>query len=180
MDDIVKQAMVKWPNVPHAYGWLGLDARGHWYLRDARAQALGGFASGAPGAKGSRIEHQKLIEFIQRNYQADEAGRWFFQNGPQRVFVELEVTPWIWRLAPDGAVSAHDGRPAAVREVFTDEAGRVFLRTDLGFGLVHTQDVPWVADAVEAGRWHPRPVVAADLAAREGYVSSPQAASAAG
>ena len=41
MDDIVKQAMAKWPNVPHAYGWLGLDARGNWYLRDAEVQALG-------------------------------------------------------------------------------------------------------------------------------------------
>lgn len=29
MDDIVKQAMVKWPNVPDCYGWLGLDARGN-------------------------------------------------------------------------------------------------------------------------------------------------------
>ena len=28
MDDIVKQAMAKWPNVPHCYGWLALDARG--------------------------------------------------------------------------------------------------------------------------------------------------------
>jgi hypothetical protein len=30
MDDIVKQAMAKWPNVPACHGWLGLDARGHW------------------------------------------------------------------------------------------------------------------------------------------------------
>ena len=176
MDDIVKQAMAKWPNVPHAYGWLGLDARGHWYLRDAAAQAQGSFASGAPGAKGSLVEHQKLIDFIQRNYQADDAGQWFFQNGPQRVFVELEATPWIWRMAPDGAVSAHDGRRAEVREVLTDELGHVFLRTDLGFGLVHTQDVALVADAIEAGRWRPQQVTAAELPAREGYVTSPQAA----
>ena len=39
MDDIVKQAIAKWPNVPHCYGWLGLDARGDWYLRDDRTQA---------------------------------------------------------------------------------------------------------------------------------------------
>ncbi len=25
MDAIVEQAMRKWPNVPHCYGWLGLD-----------------------------------------------------------------------------------------------------------------------------------------------------------
>ena len=108
MDDIVKQAMAKWPNVPHAYGWLGLDARGNWYLRDAAAQALGGFASGVPGAKGALLQHEALMAFIQRNYLADEAGQWFFQNGPQRVFVELEATPWVWRVAADGAVSTQD------------------------------------------------------------------------
>ena len=40
--------MAKWPNVPHCYGWLGLDARGHWFMLDDRTQALGSFASGAP------------------------------------------------------------------------------------------------------------------------------------
>ncbi|MCD6666313.1 MAG: DUF2946 family protein, partial [Hydrogenophaga sp.] len=28
MDEIVKAAMAKWPQVPACYGWLGLDARG--------------------------------------------------------------------------------------------------------------------------------------------------------
>ncbi|MFB0914815.1 MAG: DUF2946 family protein, partial [Burkholderiaceae bacterium] len=28
MDDLVKQAMAKWPNVPNCFGWLGLSARG--------------------------------------------------------------------------------------------------------------------------------------------------------
>ena len=41
MDDIVRAAMVKWPNVPDCFGWLGLDARGNWYMRDDRAQACG-------------------------------------------------------------------------------------------------------------------------------------------
>ena len=35
-DDIVKAALKKWPNVPHCYGWLALDARGDWYMRDDR------------------------------------------------------------------------------------------------------------------------------------------------
>ena len=175
MDDIVRQAMAKWPNVPSAYGWLGLDARGNWYLRDEQAQAAGAFASGRPGAKGALVQLEKLVDFIQRNYEVDEAGRWFFQNGPQRVFVELEATPWIWRVAADGSVTAHDGRPAQVHAVFTDEQGRVYLRTDRGFGLVHTQDVGGVADAVEAGRWTPQAVQAAELPVREGYVPSPQA-----
>jgi hypothetical protein len=28
MDDIVKAALLKWPNVPHCTGWLALDGRG--------------------------------------------------------------------------------------------------------------------------------------------------------
>ena len=44
MDELVKQAMAKWPNVPHCYGWLGLSARGNWYMRDDAAQAAGPFA----------------------------------------------------------------------------------------------------------------------------------------
>src|SRR5204862_7437856 len=86
MDDIVRQAIAKWPNVPHCYGWLGLDARGNWYMRDDRTQAAGPFASN----KGSLLKHEKLVDFIHRNYEHDERGQWFFQNGPQRVYVELE------------------------------------------------------------------------------------------
>ena len=178
MDDIVRQAMAKWPNVPHCHGWLGLDARGNWYLRDAEAQALGAFASGVPGARGSLLRLEKLIDFIQRNYEADAGGQWYFQNGPQRVYVELEATPWIWRVQPDGAVLSHTGRPAQVREVLTDEAGRLYLATGLGFGLVHTQDVGAAAEALEQGRWGPRAVgeVRADeLPARFAFVRSPQA-----
>ena len=81
MDEIVEAALRKWPNVPHCHGWLGLDARGDWYLRDERAQAAGPF----PTVRGSLIEHAKLREFIARNYACDEAGCWYFQNGPQRV-----------------------------------------------------------------------------------------------
>lgn len=174
MDDIVRQAMVKWPKVPDCYGWLGLDARGNWYMRDDRAQAAGAFDSGRPGAKGSLLRHDKLIEFIQRNYAADPQGRWYFQNGPQRVFVELEATPWIWRVDGDGTVRAHSGQLARVQCCVLDEAGRVYLQTELGFGLVHTQDVGLAAEQVESGRWEPQEEAAAELPARYGYVRSPQ------
>ena len=49
MDDIVRQAIAKWPNVPDCYGWLGLDARGNWYMRDDRVQAPGVSGAGHPG-----------------------------------------------------------------------------------------------------------------------------------
>lgn len=178
MDDIVKQALAKWPNVPDCYGWLGLDARGNWYMRDDRAQAAGPFAHGSLASKGSLLKHEKLIDFIQRNYSADAKGQWFFQNGPQRVYVELEATPWIWRIDRDPAgafvVTSHAGSPAKVTQCVLDESGRVYLETDLGFGLVHTQDVSLAADAVETGLWVPQQVAASELAGRFGYVTSPQ------
>ena len=176
MDDIVKQAMAKWPNVPDCYGWLGLDARGNWFMRDDQAQSLGSFASGIAGAKGSRLQHAKLIEFIQRNYAVDSAGQWFFQNGPQRVYVELEATPWVWRVADDFRISAHDGRPAQWLHAGVDERGWLYCETSLGFGLVHTQDVAAAAEAIEQGLWTVSDLRLRDLPQRYGYVCSPQQA----
>ena len=173
MDDIVKQALAKWPNVPDCYGWLGLDARGHWYMRDDRAQALGPFAGGTPQSKGSQLRHEKLIDFIGRKFQADSSGQWYFQNGPQRVYVELEATPLIWRVEADASVHDHTGRPARVQRCLLDELGRLYLETDTGFGLVHTMDMVQAADAVEAGLWVPQDVTFPDLPARYGYCLSP-------
>ncbi|MET0541480.1 MAG: DUF2946 family protein [Variovorax sp.] len=176
MDDIVKQAIAKWPNVPHCYGWLGLDARGNWYLRDDRTQAAGPFAK----SRGSLLEHAKLIDFIQRNYEHDEAGQWFFQNGPQRVYVELEAAPLVWRIAEgDFTVTAHTGVAAEPTACLMDEAGKLYLVADAGLGLVHTQDVGVAAEAIEQGRWQPEDVLAADLPSRFGHVMSPAAVHAA-
>ncbi|MCE1190526.1 MAG: DUF2946 family protein [Acidovorax sp.] len=169
MDDIVKQALAKWPHVPYCYGWLGLDARGHWYLRDEVAQAAGPFVQ----SKGSLLRHEKLLEFIGRNYEPDSQGQWFFQNGPQRVYVELENTPWVWRIQPDFSIVSQTGRSTAVTDCLLDGEGRVYLVSPLGVGLVHTLDVPWAAEAVEAGRWLPQAVDAAQLPARYGFVRSP-------
>jgi len=175
MDDIVKQAMAKWPNVPDCYGWLGLDARGNWYMRDDQAQALGPFDGGAPGAKGSELRHDKLIDFIARNYASDARGCWYFQNGPQRVFVELQTTPLIWRLQADGSVQDHIGRGAHVRQSWLDESDHLYLEADRGFGLVHSQDMHQAAEAVEQGLWLPQDVMRAQLPALFGFVRSPQA-----
>ncbi len=175
MDDIVRQALAKWPSVPHCWGWLALDARGQWWLRDERAQAAGPFTGGDPAARGDLLRHDKLVEFIGRNYECDAAGAWFFQNGPQRVYVELEATPWIWRVGDDLSVSSHTGRAAHVAQCFTDEAGRVYLATDLGPGLVHSLDVALAAEAIEAGRWPLGDTLAqADIAAHFGFVRQPQ------
>lgn len=175
MDEIVKAALKKWPDVPDCYGWLALDARGDWYLRDAAVQAAGPF----PRAKGSRLEHDRLREFIGRNYERDPRGCWFFQNGPQRVFVELEAAPWVWRLQARPGVSpllrAHTGQAAEFQSALIDESGRLFVATDLGLGLVHTLDMEAAADAIELGQWSVANVLAAELAKRFGDCLSPQA-----
>jgi hypothetical protein len=101
MDEIVAQALQKWPNVPHCYGWLALDARGHWRMRDQRTQD-----NDLPGDK---IMHAALIGFIQRNVDCDAQGRWYFQNGPQRVYVDLALTPYIARTDPQHGFSLHTG-----------------------------------------------------------------------
>ena len=175
MDEIVKQAMAKWPHVPHCYGWLGLDARGDWYLRDAATQAAGPFAQ----AKGERIEHEKLRAFITRNYSVDARGCWFFQNGPQRVYVELETSPVVWRLDAQRQVQAPNGEVVQATQCLTDEAGHVYLlaswQAQPVLGLVHSLDVPAVAQALEQGAWPLESVTAQVLAQRYPFVRSPQA-----
>src|SRR5690606_3719308 len=97
------QPMAKWPNVPHCHGWLRLDARGAWRMRDERAQAL--------DLPGDRIAHPALLNFINRNYTRDDSGAWYFQNGPQRVYVDLEATPYIARTDPEHGFILHTGVP---------------------------------------------------------------------
>lgn len=181
MEPIVEQALRKWPNVPHCYGWLALDARGDWYVRDDQAQAAGPF----PRVKGHRVVQRKLIEFIGRNYAADGAGNWFFQNGPQRVYVELEAAPWVWRLhiepdvgtafPPCGAptIHGHTGRAARFESAWLDGDGRLFVATDIGLGLVHTLDTECAADAVLAHRWQPGEMPFDAMPQRFGYRLKP-------
>ena len=170
MDELVQQAMRKWPNVPHCYGWLGLDERGDWYMRDDAVQQQGSFAQ----AKGSKLSHTKLIEFIQRNYACDEQGQWYFQNGPQRVYVELMAAPFVWRIQSDLTVTDHLGRPQTVQACILDEVGRVYLNTAQGLGLVHTLDVGLAAQALEQGWWIAQEKSASELALEHGFVKSPQ------
>jgi hypothetical protein len=129
MDDIVKQAMAKWPNVPNCYGWLALDARGHWRLRDQRTQDL--------DLPGDRLAHAALIAFINRNYARDERGCWFFQNGPQRVYVNLETAPYISTVAGDGVLTLHTGAPLERIDeaLMTRDGALILVRDDVAAQL---------------------------------------------
>lgn len=175
MDDIVKAALKKWPNVPDCYDWLALDARGDWYMRDDRIQHAGPF----PLVKGSLINHDKLKAFIQRNYASDERGCWFFQNGPQRVYVTLEATPHVFgiRLNDAGAydIASHTDQVVnQVNAVFTDEWGRLFLETDMGVGIVRSPDMVVAADAIDALAWNVDERQFSTVPTQYGYVLRPE------
>ena len=161
--------MAKWPSVPDCYGWLGLDARGDWYMRDDATQAQGPF----PVAKGSRLRHDKLIEFIGRNYDADAQGRWFFQNGPQRVFVELECTPHIVRIQPDLGLSLHTGVPWQAHQAWLDEQGYLYVSDLHRVARVHTQDMVTAPDWLQVHGIQPQAVLAARLPEQFKYVPHP-------
>ena len=123
MDPSVIAAMTKWPNVPDCRGWLSLDRRGQWRLQ------------------GSPVVHAGLVEFIGRNYACDESGNWFMQNGPQRVWVELAATPWIFRLQ-DGLFVTHTGASAGeVEAAWLVDGEALCLRTGRGFGLIDDRDL---------------------------------------
>ena len=152
MDDLVRQALAKWPNVPDCTGWLALDSRGRWRVGEA--------GTDASGRGRQAITHAAMIAFINRNYFSDDTGRWLFQNGPQRVFVELEYTPLVWRLVPHEAgawaLVAHTGLAATAEHVWLDDAGRFLIEArsttaDAGaafIGVVHDHDTTILADAL--------------------------------
>jgi hypothetical protein len=194
MDDIVKQALAKWPNVPHCTGWLLLDRRGNWRMRDEAAQAA--------GAPGEPIRHTALLGFINRNYEADGTGQWFFQNGPQRVYVELGYTPFVVRLARDDVsgklvLTDQGGKafePAAV--YLDDEGGILFIdrSTPARTAVLHDHDLDLFSEHTDlasdgqSGDFHWRVgevlklegLRKAEVEKRFGFVASPAAHVAAG
>ena len=131
MDEIVLRSMLKWPDVPAVYGWLALDRRGNWMIKTVAGRF-------------ERIAHAAVKEFIGRNYASDSEGRWYFQNGPQRVFVALDYTPWVYRFDDAGqGLLAHTGAaPRALEAVFLDDAGALLLKTEIGIGVLLDRDLP--------------------------------------
>ena len=134
MDDLVLRGMAKWPDVPAVYGWLALDRRGNWLL------------------KGEAITNTAVTSYIARNYERDGAGRWFFQNGPQRVFVELHYTPFVYRITSSDrpiTLETHTGAPAtALSGAWIDEQGAMLLETEHGVGLVDDRDLDTMLTAL--------------------------------
>lgn len=134
MDELVKQSLTKWPNVPHCYGWLALDARGAFRMRDEAAQAT--------HQQGDIIRHESLLAFIYRNYDCDNRGAWYFQNGPQRVYVELEATPFIVRTDPELGFVLHDRTPVReVDQVFMTDTGQLIIQSQNKIAMLDPSDL---------------------------------------
>ena len=141
MDEQVEKAMARWPNVPAAYGWLRLDRRGIWYLVDRNQPDFDEAVHGA----GSPITSSQIIEFIHRNYLHDDDGRWFWQNGPQRAFVDLDSAPMVLRVlgtGDDTALVTHTGLEVTQASGgWQGPEGEVLLETEHGPGVVHDLDL---------------------------------------
>lgn len=149
MDQDVIKAMARWPNVPAVHGWLSLDARGRW-----RLHPLGDAAQGGPGEP---IGNPAILAFMDRNYAHDESGRWFFQNGPQRVFVRVDGAPYVLRRADQGpGLATHTG--LAVAQVvgwWADTSGRLFASTERGPGLIEDRELSSVLETMRDTHGNP-------------------------
>ena len=150
MDGLVARAMAKWPDVPAVYGWLELDRRGQWRI------------------KGERIAHGGLREFIARSYQSDERGRWYFQNGPQRVFVTLAYTPLVVHHEGETLID-QCGRRVVARAAYLDDEGSVLIQGGFAIALLDDRDLERYVELAER---LPR-VTRAEVERRFGFVREP-------
>ncbi|MGG4773709.1 DUF2946 family protein [Paenalcaligenes sp. Me52] len=140
MDELVLQGQQKWPNVPHAYGYLALSAQGHWHIY-ATPHAAPDFAAS------SRVTSPALQHFIERNYAADERGCWYFQNGPQRVYVMLEKAPLLLRLNAELQLCSHTHHPIEQTSAwYITDLGELYLQSPEGCGLIAGRDLPALAE----------------------------------
>ena len=128
MQPWVLKSMQRWPNVPALFGWLRLDRRGRWLVQ------------------GEVISHPRIVETINHNYGVDDQGRWYFQNGPQRGYMELEYAPFVLRRESDGFVTHNDLRVERPTQAILDEVGTLSLSTEHGLGEIYGGDLAWVLD----------------------------------
>lgn len=142
MDKSVLDALARWPDVPAVYGWLSLSARGQWRLHPDGQATLGG--------AGESIENKQILRFIDRNYTHDNEGRWFFQNGPQRVFVRIDAAPLV--IAVDdarGVLTSHNGHLIETVDFWLiDDDGHLFFQSTQGAGQIVDKDLVRLVDTL--------------------------------
>jgi hypothetical protein len=138
MDPSVVAAMAKWPNVPDCRGWLSLDRRGQWRLQ------------------GKPVAHAGLADFIGRNYERHDSGAWFMQNGPQRVWVALDATPWVFHLGNGETLLTHTGLAVEdVQAAWLVDGESLCLTTEFGPGMVDDRDLPAMLERIQVAAGGP-------------------------
>ncbi len=133
MDDIVMQAMQKWPNVPAVYGWLRLDGRGQWWIRE------------------ERLDNPAMCEFFHRNYGRDGAGRFYVQNGPQRVYVSLDLAPYVASPGPDGWITQPWCEQERARAAYMTPDGMLFIEIGGELAVVDDRSLAGLVDSALDG-----------------------------
>ena len=116
-----------WPRQLEVYGWLSLDRRGYWSI------------------KGNKVRNAKLTKFISDNYHVDDNGRFFFQNGPQRVFVSIDLAPYILNVMYSNPLDlvTHNGiRVQTINQAWFDNEMNLFICWDNLIGAINDRDNP--------------------------------------
>lgn len=159
MDENVIAAMARWPQVPDVHGWLSLSERGCWRLHPDGGAVPPGLVEAHRLPPGEPISNSAIIRFIDRNYASDGQGRWYFQNGPQRVFARLDAAPYVLHKTGGGErcpFTTHTGLAAGeVSAWWLDDTGRLYAQTALGPGLVAGRDLMDVLADLRTTRGEP-------------------------
>jgi hypothetical protein len=144
MDQSVLDAVKRWPDVPAVYGWLSLTARGEWKLHPLGDAQAGGLGQG--------ISNTQILGFMDRNYADQPDGAWFFQNGPQRVYVRLDAAPLIVHIDPTlHTLTTHHGKIVQhVLHWYCDETGQLYAKTDCGPARIDDRDLQVLAEVLRS------------------------------
>lgn len=104
------------------------------------------------GRAGYRDPARRAAGVHQPQYERDDEGQWFFQNGPQRVYVELAYTPWVVRLTDMNGTLRRAGQTGAAFEpayAWIDDAGGILFSdeaTPPRVAALHDHDIDLFAN----------------------------------
>ena len=103
--------------------------------------------------KDEPVVHPGLNAFLNAYYRCDDAGNWFVQNGPQRVFVALDYMPLVLRLSSGGGLVAHTGKDVGSAEaVYLDSDGSALFVSEVGPALLDDRDLAgFLAECADSG-----------------------------
>jgi len=131
MDDIVIRGMLKWPDVPAVYGWLSLDRRGSWMIKNVSGRF-------------ERIANPRSTSSSPGTTRPTPKGAGTSRTDRSGYTSPSTYTPWVYRLDDTGeGLLTHTGAaPRALEALFVDDAGGLLLEADMGIGVLLDRDLP--------------------------------------